>query len=325
MQKTVSSTCHTNAATKGPGSSSDGHLKLEKQLKILLKKHFGSTKHKEVLKTIDELTPHNPTPEPTKSPLLIGDFICHTLPEFPGRIKTENKEIIQYTLGRLSFGIFAPHALVCTIRSVRQSVRLHLTSKTGKFKTYEYPIMMDLTIHTPSGHDLTAIVSHDAICYECPHQPHRMKVTFKGSTLMPSGQVLLDPSLLQVWMVTFEGAYEKAAAQRSIISRTLRSMMAWWFQMTLPSDEEMQSTQNHSVHFEMKRSPRGHLDVLYMSCTTRITRGNRGTLVVVEPLDCTVEDGNTNSSSLRLEKDTQELAGEERHDLCDMAANMPES
>jgi hypothetical protein len=92
MQKTVSSTCHTNAATKGPGSSSDGHLKLEKQLKILLKKHFGSTKHKEVLKTIDELTPHNPTPEPTKSPLLIGDFICHTLPEFPGRIKTENKE-----------------------------------------------------------------------------------------------------------------------------------------------------------------------------------------------------------------------------------------
>jgi hypothetical protein len=309
-----SSGCHTTGAANGPSyssSSNDGHLKLESKLKKLLKKHFGSTKNKEVLRTIDELTPHNPTPEPTKSPLLIGDFICHTLPEFPGRIKTENKEIIQYTLGRLSFGIFAPHSLVCTIRSVRQSVRLRLESKTGKFKTYEYPIMMDLTIHTPCGQDLPAIVSHDAICYECPQQPHRMKVTFKGSTLVPSRQVLLDPSLLQVWMDTFEGAYEKAAAQRNLISRTLRSMMAWWFQMTLPSDEEMQSTRNHSVHFEMKRSPRGHLDVLYMSDTTRITKGNRGTLVVVEPLDCTGEDGDASANSLREGEDLPELVGEE--------------
>ena len=116
--------------------------KLELSLKKLLKKHYGSTKHKEVRKAIDELTPHNPTEDPTKSPYFTGDFICHTIPEFPGRLKTENKEIIQYTLGRLSFGVFQPHNLVCTIRSVRQSIQVRLESKTGVFKTYEYPVMM---------------------------------------------------------------------------------------------------------------------------------------------------------------------------------------
>ncbi|CAB9526932.1 PAP_fibrillin [Seminavis robusta] len=317
QQSSTSHTTTTNttagaAAKRGSSirraSGSSPHIKLEGKLKTLLKKHFGSTKHKEVKQAIDELTPHNPTAEPTKSPLLVGDFICHTIPEFPGRIKTQNKEIIQYTLGRLSFGVFQPHSLVCTIRSVRQSIRVRIATKTGKFKMYEYPVMMDLTVHTPNGEDLPAVVSHDAICYECPKQPHRMKVTFKGSTLMPSREVLMNEELMNVWMETFEGAYEKAALERNILSRTLRSMMAWWFQMTLPSDEEMQNTQDHSVHFEMKRAPKGHLDILYLSDTTRITKGNRGTLVVVEPVDCTIEEGEATTGRDEL---VPALVGEE--------------
>lgn len=122
-------------------NSSDGHQtktnrKLEFKVKSLLKKHFGSTQHKEVRKAIDELTTHNPTKNPTKSPLLVGDFICHNIPEFPGRIKTEDKSIIQYTLGRLSFNVFQPQGLVCTIRSVHQSIRVRLSTRTGKFTTY---------------------------------------------------------------------------------------------------------------------------------------------------------------------------------------------
>lgn len=267
----------------------------------------------------------NPTENPTKSPLLEGDFICHTIPEFPGRLKTKSPDIvsicyrlqisnnlfglwtlalilmswhyaslwfvclahlilqIQYTLGRLSFGVFQPHNLVCTIRSVRQSIKVRKETKTGVFRVLEYPVMMDLTIHAPQG-DLPAVVSHDAVCYECPKQPHRLKVTFKGSSLMPSREVLNNDELLAVWKSTFFGAYERAKKEQSIISKTLQSMITWWFKITLPNDEEMARSQDHSVHFEMKRSPRGHLDILYMSDTARITKGNRGTLVVVEPV-----------------------------------------
>jgi hypothetical protein len=267
---------------------------LETSLKKLLKHHHGSTKHKEVRQAIDGLTPHNPTlTDPTSSPHWMGDFICHTIPEFPGRIHNEDPELIQYTLGRLSFGVFQPHNLVCTMRSVRQSIQLRRETKTGAFQSFEYPVMIDLTIHTPTGKDLPAIVSHDAICYKCPKRHDRVKVVFKGSTLMPSKEVLENESLLQVWMDTFQGAYAKAERERNILSRTLRGMMAWWFQMTFPDDEEMQRTRDHSVHFEMKRAPKGHLDVLYLSENTRITEGNRGTLVVVEPIGCAVECGSS--------------------------------
>lgn len=265
------------------------HRVLERTLKTLLKRLNGSTKHEEVRKAIDELTPHNPTKEPTKSPMFVGDFICHTLPEFPGRIIPNKKynTDVQYTLGKLSFGMFQPHNLVCTVRSVRQSIRVRCESKTGSFKTYAYPVMMDLTIHVISrdGQEvlLPCIVSHDAICYECPTQPHRMKVTFKGSTLQPSPVVLSDPNLLETWMETFEGAYQRAALERNILSKAMRGLLTWWFQISHPTDEEMAATEDRRVHFEMKRCPKGYLDILYMSDTTRITRGNRGTLVVVEP------------------------------------------
>ena len=37
-----------------------------------------------------------------------------------------------------------------------------------------------------------------------------------------------------------------------------------------------------SVSFEMKRCPHGYIDVLYLDEDLRITRGNRGTIVIVE-------------------------------------------
>lgn len=146
---------------------------------------------------------------------------------------------------------------------------------------------MDLTIHAPEG-DLPAVVTHDAVCYECPKQRHRLKVTFKGSTLLPAREVLSNPELLQVWKDTFLGAYERAKKESNFLSKTLRGLLTWWFQMTLPSDDELANSEDFSVHFEMKRSPRGYLDILYMSETTRITKGNRGTLVVVEPVSSSV-------------------------------------
>lgn len=66
--------------------------------------------------------------------------------------------------------------------------------------------------------------------------------------------------------------------------------------MTFPDDDELQRTRDHSVHFDMKRAPRGHMDVLYLSDNTRITRGNRGTLVVVEPASNCVEDDEEDGS-----------------------------
>ncbi|CAB9522262.1 PAP_fibrillin [Seminavis robusta] len=274
-------------------------LRQEEVVKDLLAKHHGSTKNPQVLAAINDLAAlWKPQHESIgRSSLLEGEFLCHTLPEFPGRIKNSPPGVVQYTLGRLSFGIFQPRNLVCTVRSVRQSIQSRsgvkdsITGKNNrsKFQTFDYPICLDLTIHTANGVDLPAVMMHSGVCYESPAQrskfPHRLNVTFKGSTLVPAKAVRQDPALLAVWTETFANAYSKAEAERGFLSKTMQSLLAWWFQMVLPNDEQAAGSADHSVGFEMKRSPRGHLDFLYLSDTLRITKGNRGTLVVVERMD----------------------------------------
>ena len=266
-------------------------LDQEEEVKSLLAKHNGSTKNPEVLAAIQKLASMNPTSCASSSPLLEGEFLCHTLPEFPGRIKDSPPETVQYTLGRLSFGIFQPHHLVCTVRSVRQSIYARSavkdaatgTTDRSKFQTFEYPICLDLTIHAPKG-DLQAIMYHGGVCYKAPKDPQRLLVTFKGSTLMPAYSVRSDPSLLKIWKETFHNAYKNADEERGFWSKALQIALKWWFQMELPND---QVGEDHSVNFQMKRSPRGHLDLLYLSERLRITKGNRGTLVVVERMETT--------------------------------------
>lgn len=256
-------------------------------MKSLLAKHHGSTKNPEVLEAIKVLASMNPTDKVAASPLLEGEFLCHTLPEFPGRIKNTPPGTVQYTLGRLSFNIFQPHHLVCTVRSVRQSIRSRTSVKDAdgktnrsKFQTFEYPICLDLTIHTEQG-DLPAMMYNSGVCYKEPKDPQRLNVTFKGSTLVPSYEVRSDPQLLKVWQDTFRNAYTNADKERGVLSKALQWALKWWFQMVLPSDEGV-SAEDYSVSFHMERSPRGYLDVLYLSERLRVTRGNRGTLVVVE-------------------------------------------
>ena len=83
----------------------DSETKLEaakSKLMLLLKTNNGSTKNPEVMAAIDELVAMNPTPNAVESPLLLGDFIAHTSPDFPGRIKSPQgqEDVVQYTLGK---------------------------------------------------------------------------------------------------------------------------------------------------------------------------------------------------------------------------------
>ena len=124
---------------------------------------------------------------------------------------------------------------------------------------------------------------HSAVCFKSANEPQqRLAVTFKGSTLIPSSSVLNDPALHKVWKETFCDAYKKADKESGLISEALRMALSWWFQLEFPTDLVGEDL---SVNFQMKRSPKGYVDVLYLSERLRITRGNRGTLVVVERMD----------------------------------------
>ena len=154
-------------------------------------------------------------------------------------------------------------------------------------KTLTYSIHIDMTIHTPNGVDLEAVMCHAALCFETPDDPNRLGVVFRGGSLAPTYAVQNDPALLEVWQETFAGAYKKAAEQRSFMSGLMQKALGAALQLSFPTDEDVSKAEDHSVSFEMKRSPKGYIDVLYLDQDLRITRGNRGTIVVVQRLATT--------------------------------------
>jgi hypothetical protein len=252
---------------------------LKSKLKSLLAKYDGSTKHPDVVEVINELSEWNPSKQNcAQLPFFMGEFHALTSPNFPGRVQPQKgqEDIVQYTLGRLSFNIFQPHKLVCTLRSVRNPVTPKQFEGKEDQMTLSYPLILDITIHAPGG-DLDAILTNEAYCYENPEVNNRLMVSFSGGTLMPADHVKSDISKLKLWAETFDGAYQKADEKRSYIGRIFQYLIKRLLGLTLPTDDL-----KHSFHFDMKRSPVGYLDVLYLDEDLRITKGNRGTLVVVE-------------------------------------------
>jgi hypothetical protein len=259
---------------------------LKASLKSLLAQHDGCTKHPVVVQAIEELSALNPTDDAANSDLFLGVFHALTSPNFPGRISPNKgqEDLVQYTLGRLSFNIFQPQKLVCTLRNVRNPVSLNPHVKGDDKKVWSYPLILDITIHSPLG-DLPAILQNEATCYEHAEQKGRLMVSFSGGTLMPAEEIARNPSKLMLWAQTFEDAYKKADEERSYIGRIFQYIIKLLLGLTLPTDY---SLLKNSFHFDLKRSPVGYLDVLYLDDDLRITKGNRGTLVVVERANMTV-------------------------------------
>jgi hypothetical protein len=269
-----------DSSQHAPSRTETDNLKVE--LKSLLSKNGGSTNDPDVVAIVDQLSELNPCIENcAQSPGFLGDFQSLTCPNFPGRLKPQpgQEGLVQYTLGRMSFNIFQPAKLVCTMRSVRNPVAKQGTTDEGKMKL-SYPLVVDLTIHTPDG-DLPAILINEANCYENSDVNNRLMVSFTGGTLMPGEAVRDDPSKLKLWERTFEGAYKKADKERSYFGWAFQFFIKLLLGLTYPTDA---SLSKHSFHFEMQRSPVGYLDILYLDEDLRITKGNRGTIVIAERL-----------------------------------------
>ena len=261
---------------------------LKAKLKSLLAQHNGCTKNPDVVKTIEELAALNPTDDAANSALFLGEFHALTSPNFPGRIGPNKgqEDLVQYTLGRLSFNIFQPQKLVCILRSVRNPVKLNQPVEGDDKKVWSYPLILDISIHSPLGGDLPATLENEATCYEHSEQKGRLMVAFSGGTLTPAEEVAMNPSKLKMWAQTFEGAYKKADEERSYIGRVFQYIIKLLLGLTLPTDRSL--LLKSSAHFDLKRSPVGYLYVLYLDEDLRITKGNRGTLVVMERANITI-------------------------------------
>lgn len=249
----------------------------KQRLRDALARHYGSTKDPEVIAIIDELAALNPTPKPARSPLMLGDWRNLSAPHFPDRIAPEEGEegVFKYTLGRISFNLFEPKNLVCTLESIGNPIE-RLPGEEGKGREGEkmsYPAVCELIIHTPGG-DLKAILRNEGAVV--PTTDDRASVVFSSGGLVPAPDVVADREKMALWRKTFENAYARAAEERSYLARAGRAIFFGLMGLVAPTDKA------DSFRFEMKRAPRGWLDVLYLDEEMRITKGNRGSYVVVE-------------------------------------------
>jgi len=271
--------------------------RLKAELTLLLSEHNGCTKDKDVVEVVEKLAAINPVPRDcSRATLFLGEYFTLSAPPFPGKIENDNKNrLAQFTLGRLSFNIFQPKNLVCTVKSICNPVSVHNaknddSSHVGTEFTYNF--IVDLIIHAPSNEDsnndqhrdihnsdIEATIITKGFCRPSPDVNNRMMVTFTGSSLFQKKKS--DKATKLLWNKKFANAYRKADRERSYSGWMLHYGLKWFLGLTYPDDADALDKE-HEFSFKMKYPFSSYFDVLYLDEDIRITKGSRGTIVVVD-------------------------------------------
>ncbi len=236
-------------------------------LREALVTHAGDTKHEVVAQAIANLAGLNPTTAPTRSHALMdGQWLLISAPNFPnGERRADGKYI--YTLGRLAFNLFQPTPLKIAIDRVLQPVE---PIGDGQQRTHD--IIVEFTVVEPGQPPLQGVVHNFGVCQ--PATDDSLQVKFTGGALAPQ-----DPAQLTQWMQIF-GDQTKPVPQ-SFKEKILGGFLKLLFGIMPPQGINPQTGQ---VSFQMRRSPKGKLAILYLDEELRITRGEKGTVLVCERL-----------------------------------------
>ncbi|NEP00077.1 MAG: fimbrial protein [Symploca sp. SIO2E9] len=225
----------------------------------------GNTKDEAVIAAIDNLTQLNPTTAPARSETLLdSQWLLINAPNFPGGKQLPDGKFT-YTLGRLAFNMFQPTQLKLVIDRVLQPVRL-LENKQQR----SHDIVVEFTTIDESFPKLSGIVKNQGVCH--PISDTLLQVKFTGGTLAPQeGMNIKD------WQAVFGKQHQpgKKSWQEKLMSGFFKLI----FGLVPP---KAMNPDTGEVSFTMNRSPRGSLEILYLDQELRITRGNKGTLLVSE-------------------------------------------
>ncbi|KAL7550678.1 hypothetical protein ACHAWF_013895 [Thalassiosira exigua] len=292
--------------TTGAATKSDA----KEAFKRLLLKHDGDGAHPEVKEALDvlvelaakERADDDGDASPEWSPALDADanrgrWRSITTPPFPGKLPDDDAGRSRYTLGRMSFGMFKPTKAVCAVDDIVNVVeprgsdggtdggndapptagdKADDENAPAWTQTYDIEVLMD--VEASSGTKLPAKLTNYGECF--PQSSTRLGVKFSKGTLEPRFSKD-DAASAAAWKETFEGAVAKEAEARSYLgaaaSWAIGALMKAMMGLEPPTDAS-DFTQTYCI----KRPYAGYLDVIYMDGDLRVTRGNKGTVVVTE-------------------------------------------
>ena len=230
-------------------------------LRSALADNGGNSKAPAVVAAVEALAALCPTRAPARNPALIGEWQQINAPEYSGGSQNADGSF-QYTLGRLSFGIFEPKDLMCIVGPI-----LNPLKESADGGVIEYEIQIPFCIQRDIGPNLDALLVNFATCYA--ESDTRLSVSFSGGILRPDG---CDRP---AWREVFGPALAAKPGKRvRVVNWLMKGMMGLIKPNKLDDDDAMS--------YQMTKAPKGYLDVLYLDDELRITRGNRGSLVVCE-------------------------------------------
>ncbi|KAL7482968.1 hypothetical protein ACHAW6_014103 [Cyclotella cf. meneghiniana] len=219
-----------------------------------------------------------------------GRWRTITTPPFPGRLPDDGGKA-KYTLGRMSFNMFKPTKAVCEIHEIVNAIEPlgHGESADEQVSSWEQSynseVLMEISVPRTKEAEETTVLPAKLINYGVctPASPTRLGVKFQRGTLKPNFDMTLKENEMRAkaWEETFEGAIAKEAEAQSVLGKlaTGASNVLMKLMMGLePPVDCVDFTQTYTI----TRPIAGHLDILYMDEDLRISKGNRGTIVVVE-------------------------------------------
>ena len=235
-------------------------------LREALAAHNGDPHHPHVQDAIAHLTTLSPTPNPAhNTDLLMGNWRLISAPSFPdGEQRSDGSYV--YTLGRLAFNMFQPQDLKVVINQVLQPV---FPIAGGEQHTHN--IEVEFTTLSPDIAPLSGVVRNLAVCW--PYSDNVLQVWFTGGVLEPT-----EDTDLKQWQATFgnSSAPPRPNGLKNWFQGLLLKLM---FGLVPP---EAMNAETGRVEFQMTRSRKGMLTLLYLDDELRITRGQKETVLVCE-------------------------------------------
>jgi len=233
----------------------------------LLEKQGRDCTDKEVIAAVESLAALSPTKDPaTTGTFLDADWRQVSKSTFPGELRDE-----VYTLGRLSFSLYEPLDMEWQIDKTLNPVRPSSDSKDGE---RDYEFWIQLTCVDSRYPKFRGLMKNFGKCKPNSKDSSRLEVWFTGGSFAPAED--MDPLLLPEWKKTFGTAI--GAKKPTLFSR----LTNWAMKMMMGLKRPESVADDGSMRYEMTKAPHGYTDILFMDEDLRITKGNRGSIVVVD-------------------------------------------
>mmetsp|Transcript_7187 Transcript_7187/g.23592 ORF Transcript_7187/g.23592 Transcript_7187/m.23592 type:complete len:447 (+) Transcript_7187:217-1557(+) len=200
--------------------------------------------------------------------------------------KKTKKDFYAYSLGRMSFGLFAPRDAIVRVDDCYNLVRPldlferpRIVPDSIKSKDIRrYNIKVRFTVEDPRAKGLRGTITTYGYCAPAPKAAddanHRLDVWFVAGDLAPDDMCQDDQ---QRWADLFGKQAAEDHSQRSIVTRAT----LWFVSVALGIKIEPVQRAGYQSYV-VQRPMTGHVDVLYSDDDLRVTRGNRNSLVVLK-------------------------------------------